>query len=144
MTLLDLIPFTNEFLGAEELMEEIWPDLNIDRTPSTGWQWSPAFDLAETEKEYIIKAEVPGVDPKDMKITFSNGVLWVRGEKKPEAKDEERYLHRQERWFGSFERAFRFAEEVAGDKIEAIYRNGVLTLHLPKAQNGQVRKIKVK
>ena len=107
-------------------------------------EWIPALDVSETDAELIIKAEVPGIDPKDIDITLNNDLLTVKGEKKKETKEEKENFHRVERHYGSFARTVRLPTEVKADDVEATYNNGVLKLVMPKAETSRVKRIEVK
>jgi HSP20 family protein len=111
-----------------------------------GGEWlppSPAVDISETEKEIVVKAEVPGIDPGDLDISLSGDVLTIRGEKKQEKEEKEEGRHRVERVFGSFSRSFTLPVPVQEDNIQAGYKNGLLTLTLPKAESAQKKSIKI-
>jgi HSP20 family protein len=96
------------------------------------WGKAPAVDVVEKDKAYEITAELPGIDEKDVDVKFSDGVLSIKGEKteEKEEKDKDRYV--SERHYGSFQRAFRLPDGVDADKIAATFKNGVLTVTLPK------------
>lgn len=104
----------------------------------------PAFDISETEKEYMITGEIPGIDVKDLDITLLDGMLTIKGEKKKEKEDTDENYHRIERHYGSFQRNFRIPEKVKTDKLDATYKDGVLKLTLPKAEASEAKKIEVK
>ncbi len=93
---------------------------------------TPAWDVKETEKELLIKADLPGIDEKDIHLTINDGVLSLRGEKKIERKDEHENYHLMERSYGSFQRSIRLPATVDQDKAEAQFDKGVLTITLPK------------
>lgn len=103
----------------------------------------PAIDLTEKDDEYLLEAELPGIDEDDFSISFQNNVLTLKGQKEytDEDKSEERY-HR-ERMFGSFERSIRFDTEIDADDIEAEYENGVLSIRLPKTEKSMHKEIPV-
>ena len=103
----------------------------------------PAFDISENEKEYILTAELPGIDAKDLDITLSEGVLTVKGEKKQEKEDNGENYHRVERIYGSFQRSFHIPEKVQTDKVDATYKDGILKLRLKKDEKREVKKITV-
>jgi HSP20 family protein len=107
---------------------------------------SPNVDLAETEKEVIVTAELPGIDEKDVDVTFADGVLTIRGEKKAEKEDKGKSFHRVERSYGAFSRAIGMPSEVDDAKVEAKFTKGVLTVTLPKkpAAQASAKKIAVK
>lgn len=95
---------------------------------------TPRVDISETEKEFLISVEVPGVEEKDIDIELNAGVLTLRGEKKNEKQEEGRNFYRVERSYGSFQRSFSLPETIEEEGIKAVYGNGVLHLHLPKAE----------
>ncbi len=93
---------------------------------------TPALDVKETEKELVVRADLPGIDGKDVHLTLQNGVLTMQGEKKNEHKDERENYHLVERSYGSFQRSIRLPETIDEDKVEARFDKGVLTITLPK------------
>jgi HSP20 family protein len=93
---------------------------------------TPALDVKETENELVVKADLPGIDEKDVQLTIQDGVLSMRGEKKSERKDERENYHLVERSYGSFQRSIRLPETVDEDKAVARFDKGVLTVTLPK------------
>jgi HSP20 family protein len=106
----------------------------------------PVVDLAETEKEYRITAELPGLAEKDVELTLANGVLTLKGEKRDAREEDEKDYHVSERRYGSFQRSFRLPEDVDVERIEAGCKDGVLTVTLPKTAQAQAgkRRIEVK
>jgi len=107
----------------------------------------PSLDVVERAEGYLITAEVPGVDPASIEISFENNTLTLRGAKAPSLKpqeNEELRVYTAERVSGTFERAVRLPEYVEGDRIEATYEHGVLTITVPKAAAARARKIEVK
>lgn len=105
--------------------------------------WVPAVDIQETDHELIVKADVPDVEMKNIDVRLENGTLTLRGERKFEAKKTEGGWHRVERSYGSFERAFAVPETVNPEGVKADYKNGVLTVTLPKKEVAKPRQIKV-
>jgi len=101
----------------------------------------PSVEISETEKEYRVSADVPGLEEKDVEVLFSDGVLTIRGEKKSEVEDKERQFN--ERFYGSFERQIPFGDEIEEDKVEASFKNGVLTVKLPYREEARPRTINV-
>ena len=93
---------------------------------------TPTLDVKENEKEIVVKADLPGMDEKDINLTVHNGVLSLRGEKKSEHTDERDNYHVMERSYGSFQRSIRLPETIDEDKAEARFDKGVLTITLPK------------
>ncbi len=115
-----------------------------DQDGSITSAWHPAVDVFESKDGVKIVAELPGVKPEDVKLSLENNLLTIRGEKKQEAEEGNERVHRYERSYGSFERAFVLPSTVDGDKITADYRNGVLTVSVPKAERARPREIPVR
>lgn len=108
-----------------------------------GRPWVPAVDIQETENELVLKADVPDVEMKDIDVRMENGTLTIRGERKFEGKNTQGGWHRVERSYGSFERAFTLPDTVNPEGVKADYKNGVLTIQLPKKEVAKPRQIKV-
>jgi len=105
--------------------------------------WSPAVDIYETEHELVVKADLPDVDEKDLDIRVENNILTIRGERKFEQTlSEDNYL-RVERAYGSFSRSLSLPNTVNTDAIKAEYRNGVLTVRVPKREEAKPKQVKV-
>src|SRR6201986_2388498 len=105
--------------------------------------WAPAVDIYENEHELVVKADLPGVEAKDLDIRVENNILSIRGERRFEKKvNEDNYL-RIERAYGSFSRSFSLSNTVNPDGIKADYQNGVLTLNVPKREEAKPKQIKV-
>ncbi|SLY10265.1 Hsp20/alpha crystallin family protein [Klebsiella pneumoniae] len=106
--------------------------------PAASADWSgmlkPALDIQETDKQYKITLEVPGVEEKDIQITLDNDVLMVRGEKRQEQEKKEGGFHRVERSYGSFQRALNLPDDANQDSIKASFKNGVLTVTIDKRE----------
>ena len=107
-------------------------------------EWMPPFDVSETEGEIIVKAELPGMNVEDIDITLTDGLLTIKGERKMEKEDKRENYHRIERQFGSFSRSLNLGVNVKADSIDAGYKDGVLTVTLPKAEEDKPKKIEVK
>jgi HSP20 family protein len=106
--------------------------------------WSPAVDIFETENELVLKADMPDVDPKHVAIQMENHTLTLQGERKFESENGNgKGYHRIERSYGKFVRAFSLPDTVEGDKVKADYKNGVLTVTLPKKEVAKPRTINV-
>ncbi|HUN64578.1 MAG TPA: Hsp20/alpha crystallin family protein [Bacteroidota bacterium] len=106
--------------------------------------WTPAVDILEEKDQFIVRAELPGVEKKDVKITIQNNMLVLRGEKKFETEKEGRNFHRVERSYGSFYRSFTLPTSVVSSRIEASYTDGVLTVAIPKSEESKPKEIEVK
>jgi len=106
--------------------------------------WVPAVDIKETEKEFLIHADIPGVDPNDIDVHMEDGMLTIKGERESETKEEKEGYKRVERQRGSFYRRFSLPDTANADKISAKSKNGVLEITIPKQEKAQARKIQVK
>lgn len=104
--------------------------------------WTPPVDLAEDAEKIVVRIEVPGIDEKELKVTFEDGLLTVSGERHFEQKDDRNY-HRIERTYGSFVRTFSLPRSVDGNAISANYTNGVLELEIPKREDAKPRQIQI-
>ncbi|MGD8785190.1 MAG: Hsp20/alpha crystallin family protein [Thioalkalispiraceae bacterium] len=105
--------------------------------------WTPAVDIKENEDGFVIVADIPGVDPKDIEVHMENGVLSIKGEREAEKKEEKEGYKRVERSYGSFYRRFSMPESADPNKINAKSKNGVLEITIPKQEKEQPRKIEV-
>jgi len=107
-------------------------------------QWAPAVDITEDDKEYLVKAELPDLKKEEVKVTVEDGELTISGERKFEKEEKNKKYHRIERAYGSFVRSFTLPETVNGDKVNAEFKDGLLTVHLPKDQKAKPKSIEVK
>ena len=107
-------------------------------------EWGPSLDLSETKNGLIVKADVPGIDPKDIDISLNKDVLTIRGEKKRETEEKEENYHFIERSYGAFARSIRLPRDVQTDKINASYKDGVLRVTLPKSEEAKKKEIRIK
>ncbi|HEY6292751.1 MAG TPA: Hsp20/alpha crystallin family protein [Terriglobia bacterium] len=105
--------------------------------------WAPPVDIYETDQDIVLKAELPGVDPKDVEIRVEDGTLWLKGERKFENEVHKDGYHHVERAYGAFSRAFPLPGSVNSEKAKAEYSNGVLTLTLPKREEAKPKTIKI-
>ena len=105
--------------------------------------FTPAVDIEETPEEFVLRADLPGMSQKDVKVSLMGDILSIRGERKQETVKKDGNMHRVERISGSFERSFSLGAPVSGDKVKAQYRDGVLEIHVPKAEEARVREVEV-
>ena len=105
--------------------------------------WTPRVDISETDKEFIIKAELPEVNKEDVKVTVANGVLSISGERKQEKEEEGKKFHRIERYYGSFTRSFTLPDNVDETKVDASYKDGMLNLKIEKTGESKPTSIEV-
>lgn len=110
--------------------------------PRTARPWSPAVDILESENELVVKADLPDVNEKDIDVQVERQTLTIRGERKFQ-KEENAGFHRIERSYGSFLRSFAVPSTVDTEKVAAEYRNGVLTVRLPKKEAAKPRQVKI-
>ena len=106
-------------------------------------EWSPRVDVREEDGRYVILADVPGVDPKDIEISMDKGVLTVSGERKSESQTENAKVTRVERGYGSFKRSFTLPDSVDAEAVSAAGKHGVLEISIPKKPQAAPRKIEI-
>ncbi len=140
--ILSLIPRTGSIYPVKDILDRFFEDEGILLREEKNWV--PAFDISENEKGYVVNAELPGMDAKDLEITISGDVLSVKGEKKKETEDKSDTYHRIERCYGSFQRSFRIPDAVETDKVDATYKDGILKLVIPRTKESKVKKIEIK
>lgn len=115
-----------------------WPEQQTTRS------WGMAVDVTENEDAYVVKASVPGINPDDIEITLTDNVLTIRGESQKEEDIDEESYHLRERRFGQFARSITLPTQIDADGVDATCENGVLTVHVPKAEEVKPRRISVK
>lgn len=125
---------------VNRLFESSFPGRSDNSALTT---WAPAVDIYETEDELVVKADLPDVSEKDLDVRIENNTLTIRGERKFEKKVEEENYLRVERTYGSFSRSFSLPNTVNSEAIKAEYKNGVLTVELPKRAESKPKQIKV-
>lgn len=108
------------------------------------FDWAPSVDIAETAEEFQIKAELPDVKKEDVKINIEDGVLRISGERRQEKEEQGKKWHRVERTYGSFLRTFTLPANVDDSKVQAEYKDGMLTLRLPKSAQAKPKSVEVK
>ena len=126
--------FNDSFRGLSGTGEDDW---------SLGGTWAPAVDIYEQNGNVVLKAELPGVDAKEVDIRLENNILTLSGERKIDNEVKRESYHRVERRYGSFTRAITLPQTVDTEKVEATFDNGVLTITLPKAEAARPKTIKV-
>lgn len=105
--------------------------------------WAPAVDITETKEAYLIKVELPGVKKEDVKVSVNEGVLAIQGERHLEEEEKDKKHHRIERFYGSFARSFHLPENTDENHISAEYQDGILTVHLLKAEKEQPKAVEI-
>ncbi len=124
--------FVREPFGAID-----WPSVSQER-------WTPVIDIAEGDEDVIVRAELPGIDPKDLDVSISGNQLVLTGEKKESAEDEGKDFYHSEARYGVFRRSVPLPEDIDCEDVDAKFVNGVLTLRLKKSQPATPKRIKVK
>lgn len=106
-------------------------------------QWRPAANISETDKEYLIKAELPEVEKKDVQVTVQEGVITLRGERRYQRTDDSEKQHRVESFYGSFARSFALPADADESRIYAESKDGVLKVHIPKAEAPKPKQVEI-
>lgn len=135
----DLVSTPPDFNG---LFNEYFPRLLRGEEPSTR-TWAPAVDIYEKNDELVLKADLPGVDPKDVEIRIEDGTLYLKGERKQEQEVNEEDYHRVERRYGAFARSFSLPDSIDEAKVKAEFKGGQLTLTMPKREEVKPKTIKI-
>jgi HSP20 family protein len=136
-------PF-RELARAQEEMNRTFGDERLQFRAGESVGWTPACDIYEDGEEIVVRAELAGVEPKDVEIRFENGVLTLKGERKLEKEDKRENYHRVEVSYGTFTRAFALPASIDTEKIRAESKSGVLVVHLPKKPEAKPKSIQVK
>jgi len=105
--------------------------------------WAPSVDISETDKAYLIKAEIPEVKKEDVKVTLDNGMLTIQGERKMEKEEKGKKYHRIERSYGSFVRSFRIPDGVDEAKTKAEFKDGMINVTLPKSEKTKTKSVEI-
>lgn len=122
----------------DRFFESRWEDL-----PAAG-EWAPKIDVSETKDAIVVTAETPGMDAKDIQVSLQENVLTLMGEKRQEKEDKDERYHRTERTYGAFTRSMRLPATVEAAKVNATFKNGVLTVTLPKTAAAKTTPIAIK
>ena len=120
----------------------ISPTVRSDEVLSV-WGWNPVVDIYENEENIVITAELPGVDKKDMTVDVKGRVLTLKGERSTDNEVKEDNYYRQERCYGKFERCFTLPVEIDPEKIKADYKDGVLKIDIPKAEESKPKQVSI-
>jgi HSP20 family protein len=126
----------------DRLFDRFWEG-DFPQLPALG-EWAPALDVSETKDAVLVKAEVPGMESKDIQLSLQEQVLTIKGEKKQEKEEKDEHYYRSERSYGAFARAVRLPTPVDGSKVTATFKNGVLSVTLPKAAAAKGTMIPIK
>lgn len=130
---------SNIHRDIDSLFESVWKPVRLEKN----FDFAPACDIEETETHYQVSVDLPGVKKEDIHLEVKDNMLMISGEKKDERKTTEGKRHITERYYGSFSRAFTLPSQVASDKVEAMFKEGVLQVSVPKAENAKSKKISI-
>jgi HSP20 family protein len=134
----DLVQFENQINGLfNDLWSRGWPGAEA---PS---EFTPAIDVEETPEGFVLRADLPGLQPKDVQVSLMGDTLTLRGERKQEQVRQEGHYRRIERALGQFERSFKLHGMLRADQVKATYKDGVLEIHVPKAEEAKRREIEI-
>lgn len=126
----------------DRLFDRFWED-DGENLPAIR-EWVPSLDFSETADTYMVRIEIPGLEPKDVQVTLQDNVLTVKGEKKEEIKEKDERFYRLERSYGMFSRSLRLPAPVEGAKVNAVFKGGLLTVTVPKAPEAKAATIPIK
>ena len=139
-------PF-DELTTLRREMDSLWDRLFPERPFHERYathEWLPSIDLKETKDKVVVKAELPGLEAKDVELTLTEDVLTIRGEKKEEKEEKDEHRFFVERYYGAFERRIKLPAPVKIEAINAAFERGVLTVTLPKSEEARKKEIKIK
>ena len=137
------------WMGMPSLKQDLerlfdrFAEFKLDEFPAAG-EWAPSMDVSETKDAVVVKAEVPGMDPKDIHIALQEQLLTIKGEKQMEKEEKEERYYRMERTYGAFTRSVRLPVAVDGSRVTAAFKNGLLTVTLPKTPAAKGTTIPIK
>jgi HSP20 family protein len=140
-----LMPWTR-MIGTKELDRQLNRFLEgkwEDEYPAVA-EWAPSMDVSETKDSLIAKVEVPGMDPQDIQISLQENLLTIKGEKRQDQEEQDEHYHWVERTYGMFARSVRLPVTVDGSKVVATFKNGLLTITLPKTPTSKGTTIPIK
>lgn len=147
MTTRSLIPTFDRMLAMNRELDRMFDRAWGNGESGSQRLWAPAMDVVEHPDSYLIALEIPGVSPESVELSFEQNTLSVRGTKEPtiqRSENTEIRVYNAERASGSFERVVRLPEHVDGERIEATFDRGVLTISVPKSASAQPRKIEIR
>jgi HSP20 family protein len=145
MTLGKLTPIFSELASTRDRLnrlfgqEDVWESGNAIMRAD----WLPAVDVAETDNEFTIRAELPGIEPKDVSVTVDNNVLTLKGERRADKEIKKENYYRMERAYGAFSRSFTLPSFVDTGNVRAEFKNGLLVLTLPKKSAGKAKTVEI-
>jgi len=143
MDLIKWEPF-GELLSLRQQMDRLFESFTAQEPVSISEsRWAPSIDVAETNEEILVKAELPGIDKKDVSAMLSGDNLIIKGERQSEKEEKDKHFHRVERSYGAFNRVIPLPVSVDQDKIKCDFSKGVLEVHLPKKPGAKPKEISI-
>ena len=145
MAIVRFEPFRNLLTTQREferLFKEAFSPMSGETEVSTR-SWAPPVDIYETEDAIVLKAELPGIDPQDVEVRVEDNTLYLKGERNYEKEVKEQNYHRIEWSYGSFARSFTLPNSISAEKVKAEYKDGLLTLTMPKREEAKPKTIKI-
>jgi HSP20 family protein len=125
-------------------MDDFWNRFFEEMPLGSGpMAWTPAVDVSETDGRILVKAELPGLEAKDISVDVDDNVLTLRGEKKMEEEEKNERYYCRERFVGSFQRSFRLPGGVRSEQVKAKFKNGVLQIEIPKPEGSQQKRVQI-
>lgn len=140
----ELMAFPSDFLEMEHKFNRMFGNLFQDFGIHDRSLWNPAVDVEEKDQEYVVRVELPGITKDDVQITARENTLTIRGEKKQASEKKDSNYYRSERSYGSFERSFALPGGLKIDRIDASFKDGILEVTVPKAEEAKPKSIEVK
>ena len=143
MELVHWRPFGGELSSFRREMDKFWNSL-FGGAPSSGTlteEWVPSVDISETKDNFVIRAELPGLEASDVNVAVSEDLLTIKGEKKKEEEEKDEHHYCAERYYGAFQRVFQLPASIKADKVDATFKKGVLKVTLPKAEEAKRKAI---
>lgn len=147
MSMIRWNPF-DELASLRESMDKLFEDFVTTRRPgqrtdTTPMLWQPAIEAYETEHDVVIRAELPGIDPKNVDVSVTGDTLTIKGEARAEHEEKNRNYHRRELRYGTFVRSLTLPDGVQGDQAKASYRHGIMEIRVPKSERSKPKSVKV-
>jgi len=139
-------PFGGELSSFRREMDRLWSRF-FGESPfprAMGEEWTPTVDISETGDHFIVEAELPGLEAKDVDVSLTGEMLTIKGEKKVEEEEKSENRFCCERYYGSFQRSFRLPSNIQADKVEAGFSKGILKITLPKVEEAKKKEIAIK
>ena len=131
------------FADIDNLLARFWDDDQLKAGVLQEAEWTPRVDVYENKDNFVVKAELPGIDPKDLEVRIEDETLYLKGERKLEKEQKEENYYQRERAYGSFARSFSLPSSVNTEKVLAEYKDGLLRLTLPKREEAKPKSIQV-